>query len=181
MPNENDPNGRSSDMQRGGEQPTGGLQGGQDTPRNRDENRFGLGGSSGEGGGPQVMRGETEQRGEDRGGEDRERVTGGGDQLRSGSSQPETMGRGEGMPQVPTVGGEQPRKKQRRGFAAMDPAKQREIASKGGKASHEQGTGHEWDSEAAREAGRKGGQASRGGRGKIRPEGGSGGGMGGGV
>lgn len=58
------------------------------------------------------------------------------------------------------------RAKQRRGFAAMDPAKQKEIASRGGKASHEQGTGHEWTSEAAREAGRKGGQASRGGRGK---------------
>jgi len=70
-----------------------------------------------------------------------------------------------------TTDSEQPRRKQRRGFAAMDPAKQREIASKGGKASHEQGTGHEWDSEAAREAGRKGGQASRGGRGKIRSEG----------
>ena len=76
-----------------------------------------------------------------------------------------------------TSGGEQPRKKQRRGFAAMDPAKQREIASKGGKASHEQGTGHEWDSESAREAGRKGGQASRGGRGKLRAS--EGGGTGG--
>lgn len=63
---------------------------------------------------------------------------------------------------------QQPRPKQRRGFAAMDPAKQREIASKGGKASHEKGTGHEWDSAAAREAGRKGGLASRGGRGKLR-------------
>lgn len=49
----------------------------------------------------------------------------------------------------------------------MDPAKQKEIASKGGKASHALGTGHEWNSETAREAGRKGGQASRGGRGKL--------------
>jgi general stress protein YciG len=76
-------------------------------------------------------------------------------------------------------GSEQPRKKQRRGFAAMDPEKQRAIASKGGKASHAAGTGHEWDSESAREAGRKGGQASRGGRGKLRsetPSGGEGGG-----
>lgn len=63
---------------------------------------------------------------------------------------------------------EAPRPKQRRGFAAMDPAKQRAIASKGGKASHEKGTGHEWDSAAAREAGRKGGLVSRGGRGKLR-------------
>ncbi len=59
-----------------------------------------------------------------------------------------------------------PRKKQRRGFAAMDPAKQREIASKGGKASHAHGTGHEWTASSAREAGRKGGLASHGGRGK---------------
>ncbi len=49
-----------------------------------------------------------------------------------------------------------------RGFAGMDEDKQREIASKGGRASHEQGTGHEFNSEEAREAGRKGGQ-SRGG------------------
>lgn len=59
-----------------------------------------------------------------------------------------------------------PRKKQRRGFAAMDPAKQREIASKGGRASHAAGTGHEWNSDAARVAGRKGGLASHGGRGR---------------
>ena len=41
----------------------------------------------------------------------------------------------------------------------MDPAKQREIASKGGKAAHEKGRAHEFTSEEAREAGRKGGQA----------------------
>jgi general stress protein YciG len=46
-----------------------------------------------------------------------------------------------------------------RGFAAMDPAQQREIASQGGRASHEKGTGHEWDSQEARQAGRKGGLA----------------------
>lgn len=46
-----------------------------------------------------------------------------------------------------------------RGFASMDPAKQREIASKGGKAAHAKGTAHEFSSEEAREAGRKGGQA----------------------
>ncbi len=49
-----------------------------------------------------------------------------------------------------------------RGFASMDPDKQREIASEGGKASHEKGTGHEFSSEEAREAGRKGGQNSHG-------------------
>lgn len=51
----------------------------------------------------------------------------------------------------------------RRGFAAMDEEKQREIASKGGKTAHEKGTAHQFTSEEAREAGRKGGQASRGG------------------
>lgn len=49
-----------------------------------------------------------------------------------------------------------------RGFAGMDDAKQREIASKGGKAAHEKGTAHEFDSEEAREAGRKGGLARGG-------------------
>ncbi|HEY9789931.1 MAG TPA: KGG domain-containing protein [Candidatus Obscuribacterales bacterium] len=48
---------------------------------------------------------------------------------------------------------------QRRGFGAMDEDKQRQIASKGGKAAHERGTAHEFDSEEAREAGRKGGEA----------------------
>jgi general stress protein YciG len=43
----------------------------------------------------------------------------------------------------------------------MDPSKQREIASKGGKAAHEKGTAHEFTSEEARIAGRKGGAASR--------------------
>jgi general stress protein YciG len=42
----------------------------------------------------------------------------------------------------------------------MDRAKQREIASKGGKAAHQKGTAHEWTSDEAREAGRKGGMAS---------------------
>ncbi len=49
-----------------------------------------------------------------------------------------------------------------RGFAGMDPERQREIASEGGKAAHEKGTAHEFTSEEAREAGRKGGENSRG-------------------
>lgn len=49
-----------------------------------------------------------------------------------------------------------------RGFAGMDPDKQREIASEGGRAAHESGHAHEFSSEEAREAGRKGGEASRG-------------------
>jgi len=47
----------------------------------------------------------------------------------------------------------------RRGFASMDREKQREIASKGGKAAHAKGTAHEFTPEEAREAGRKGGLA----------------------
>ncbi|HEY0140300.1 MAG TPA: KGG domain-containing protein [Thermoanaerobaculia bacterium] len=47
----------------------------------------------------------------------------------------------------------------KRGFASMDPNKQREIASKGGRAAHAKGTAHEFTSEEARVAGRKGGEA----------------------
>jgi general stress protein YciG len=47
----------------------------------------------------------------------------------------------------------------KRGFAALDPEKQREIARLGGRAAHAQGSAHEFTSEEAREAGRKGGQA----------------------
>ncbi len=56
-----------------------------------------------------------------------------------------------------------------RGFAGMSRRKQREIASKGGRAAHEKGTGHEWTPEEAAAAGRKGGQVSRGGRGRVPP------------
>lgn len=55
------------------------------------------------------------------------------------------------MPELP---------KSRRGFAAMDAIKQREIASRGGKAAHEKGTAHEFSSDEARQAGRKGGEAA---------------------
>lgn len=48
---------------------------------------------------------------------------------------------------------------QGRGFASMDPEKQREIASKGGKAAHESGNAHQFTPDEAREAGRRGGQA----------------------
>ncbi len=59
------------------------------------------------------------------------------------------------------------KRKERRGFASMSAEKQREIASKGGRAAHEKGTAHEWTSDEARSAGRKGGQVSRGGRGRL--------------
>jgi hypothetical protein len=45
------------------------------------------------------------------------------------------------------------------GFASMSKEKQREIASKGGKAAHQQGTAHEWTSSEAAAAGRRGGQS----------------------
>jgi general stress protein YciG len=48
-------------------------------------------------------------------------------------------------------------KKSLRGFAGMNKEKQREIARKGGKTAHEKGVAHEWTSNEAREAGRKGG------------------------
>jgi uncharacterized protein len=52
-----------------------------------------------------------------------------------------------------------------RGFASMDPERQRQIASQGGKAAHQSGNAHEFTSEEAREAGRKsrGGQGSKAG------------------
>lgn len=43
------------------------------------------------------------------------------------------------------------------GFAAMDPARRSEVSSEGGRASHRGGNAHEYTSEEAREAGRKGG------------------------
>jgi uncharacterized protein len=64
-------------------------------------------------------------------------------------------------------------KKKRQGFASLSADKMREVASKGGRAAHEKGTAHEWSSDEARKAGRKGGLASRGGRGKLSTEGGS--------
>jgi general stress protein YciG len=50
------------------------------------------------------------------------------------------------------------RPKSNRGFASMDAGKQREIASKGGKAAHAQGRAHEFTPDEARTAGRKGGE-----------------------
>lgn len=46
----------------------------------------------------------------------------------------------------------------KRGFASMNPDKQKEIARKGGRAAHEKGSAHEFSAEEAREAGRKGGE-----------------------
>jgi len=46
-----------------------------------------------------------------------------------------------------------------RGFASMDPERQRQIAREGGKAAHIKGTAHEFTTDEARNAGRKGGEA----------------------
>src|SRR5262249_43362289 len=61
------------------------------------------------------------------------------------------------------------KKKDSGGFASMDRDKQREIASKGGKAAHAKGTAHEWSREQARDAGRKGGLARAQSRRTIEP------------
>lgn len=54
---------------------------------------------------------------------------------------------------------DRPRGKQ--GFASMSPDRQREIARQGGKAAHQKGVAHEWDSEEAVAAGKKGGSATK--------------------
>ena len=54
---------------------------------------------------------------------------------------------------------EESQNRRQRGFAAMDAARQREIASKGGRAAHQKGTAHRFTTEEARVAGRKGGEA----------------------
>jgi len=65
----------------------------------------------------------------------------------------ENVARDESAPES----GSAPRGRSNRGFASMDRSKQREIASKGGRAAHQKGTAHEFDSGEARAAGRKGG------------------------
>lgn len=67
------------------------------------------------------------------------------------SSNQDSQGEGGGSPRGRSTG---------RGFASMDPERQREIASQGGKAAHQKGTAHEFTSEEARVAGSKGGKAA---------------------
>jgi len=67
--------------------------------------------------------------------------------------------------QMPSAGGavpSTPRARAQRGFAAMDPQRQRQIASLGGRAAHQSGHAHEFTSEEARDAGRKRHQKSDG-------------------
>lgn len=77
-----------------------------------------------------------------------------------------------------TSGGNKPRGdessvrvKKARGFAVMDRKLVSEIARKGGKAAHSAGTAHEFTSDEAREAGRKGGRATHARRGRAAKEG----------
>jgi general stress protein YciG len=65
----------------------------------------------------------------------------------------------DGPPPSPTASGEA-KAKRARGFGAMDRKLVSEIARKGGKAAHSAGTAHEFTSEEARAAGRKGGRAT---------------------
>jgi general stress protein YciG len=50
--------------------------------------------------------------------------------------------------------------KSRKGFASMDPERQKEIASMGGRKAHQNGTAHQWTKDSAKEAGKKGGKAA---------------------
>src|SRR6478672_11067022 len=65
----------------------------------------------------------------------------------------------------PNDGAPRPR---RRGFAAMDRDRVKQIASKGGRAAHAAGTAHQFNSDEARNAGRKGGMAPHVRRGGVR-------------
>ena len=71
------------------------------------------------------------------------------------------------QPPRPVEGAEEPKPKRARGFAAMDRKLVSEIARKGGKAAHSAGTAHEFTSEEARVAGRKGGRATHAKRRKV--------------
>jgi general stress protein YciG len=81
-------------------------------------------------------------------------------------------GEGEASDSSKSESSPEPQKPRRpRGFAAMDRSKVSEIASKGGKAAHAAGTAHQFSSDEARNAGRKGGVAPhvRRGRGPRNP------------
>jgi len=85
-----------------------------------------------------------------------DRITGGVGDRGAQRDVSSSNARGNGSQQG---GSGQARSRSNRGFASMDREKQREIASKGGRAAHAKGTAHEFDSGEARDAGRKGGVA----------------------
>jgi uncharacterized protein len=75
----------------------------------------------------------------------------------SGRSARASTGESVGAGESASTQRDSARGRSNRGFASMDRSKQREIASKGGRAAHQKGTAHEFDSSEARAAGRKGG------------------------
>ena len=79
------------------------------------------------------------------------------EQPRDVSTESARIARPSSSENVAPDAGSAPRGRSNRGFASMDRNKQREIASKGGRAAHEKGTAHEFDAGEARAAGRKGG------------------------
>ena len=66
---------------------------------------------------------------------------------------------GAGATGASSVTGGSAKRAGRQGFASMDPVRQREIASDGGRAAHVLGTAHQFTPAEAAEAGRKGGLA----------------------
>ena len=78
------------------------------------------------------------------------------EQNERGTTSLEAQGSQQGQGGQQAQGGQ---RRSNRGFASMDPSRQKEIASKGGKAAHAKGTAHEWTPDEARQAGRKGGEA----------------------
>ena len=84
-----------------------------------------------------------------------------------GDESPDPNPDNETTAEKPQVKAEAPRPR-RRGFAAMDRDRVKEIASKGGKAAHAAGTAHQFSSDEARNAGRKGGMAPHVRRGGVR-------------
>lgn len=75
------------------------------------------------------------------------------------SERQEEMSRGfDGMNDQQDVSSSSNGRRSNRGFAAMSPERQKQIASEGGRAAHKLGVAHEWNSDEARKAGKKGGQ-----------------------
>ena len=83
----------------------------------------------------------------------------------SGTEQSSDETAANATPETPVAEERRPR---RRGFAAMDQDRVKAIASKGGKAAHAAGTAHQFSSDEARNAGRKGGMAPHVRRGGVR-------------
>jgi hypothetical protein len=84
----------------------------------------------------------------------REAASEGGRASRGGGRGNSQSGNGGGSQGGNSGGNNQSGGSSNRGFASMDPQRQREIASGGGRAAHASGNAHEFTSEEAREAGR---------------------------